>query len=144
MSITATATAIRTWPAFTAASLGLGAVAVLLANYSPTHPDLKAGAEPDSIVIIAGVYFVAAAIALAVFLTAVRTATPENASRRSLIIALASVPTVVAFWSALPIMLTGAVVATAVGHGKPTRSGVVALVIAAGVAGVSLWGCVYG
>ena len=144
MSITATATRVRTWPAFTAVSLGLGAVAVLLANYSPTHPDVKAGAEADSIAVIAAVYVVAAAIALAVFFTVVRTATPENADRRSLWIALASVPTVVAFWSALPIMLAGAVAATALGHGRPTRMGIAALVIAAGVAGFALWGCLYG
>lgn len=144
MSITFTRAEVRTWPAFTAVSLGLGAVAVLLANYAPTHPDVAAGADADSIWAIAAVYAVAAGIALAVFLTVVRTATPENASKRALILALVSVPTVIAFWSALPIMLAGAVAATATGHGKQTRGGVVALVIAAGVAGFALWGCLYG
>lgn len=136
-------TGIRNWPAYAVGSSGIAAILSALANYTDVFGPTEEGPS-DPVwqwLLLIGV---SVAIGVGVFATVVRTATPSTADRRGLAIAVVSIPTVVAFWSGLPVILAAAAACLALASGRPSRLGVVTLVIAAAVVGLTAWGCLAG
>jgi len=138
-----TTTGTRNWPAYAVGSSGVAVILSALAFYTDVFGPTEEGpADPVwQWFIVIGV---AVAIGVGVFATVVRTATPSNADRRGLVIALVSIPTVIAFWSGLPVILAGAATACALATGRPSRLGMLTLVVAAAVFGFTVWGCLAG
>lgn len=131
-------TGTRTWPAWAAASAGISAVLTAigtfwspLANYEAT----RTRNDFYSWLVVVGVITVGLAIA---FGLGVRTASPERADRRGLVLALVSVPLVAVFWSGLPAVFAGAGACLALSNGRPSTVGKITLLIGVLVLGVAV------
>jgi hypothetical protein len=139
----ATSPATRNWPAYAVGSSGLAVVLTALAFYVDVFGPAETGPD-DPIWAWLSTVGIAIAIGGAVFAGAVRTAKPSNTVRRGLIIGVLSIPTIVVFWSGLPVILASAAACCALANGRPSRLGIVTLVVAAAVFGVGTWLCLAG
>ncbi len=132
-----------TWPAYAAASVGLATVLSALAFYVDLFGPAEEGpSDPvwSWLIVVAAV----GAVAAAVFGLVVRTSTPANADRRGLIVALVGVPSVWAFWAGLPVVFAAAATCLALSMGRPSKIGVVTLVLALLEFGFGIWGALAG
>jgi hypothetical protein len=111
-----------TWPMYAAASVGVSAVLTAigtfwspLANYDATHTwkDLV------SYLVVVAIIALAAAV---VFGLVVRRATAATAPKRSLVLAILAVPSLLAFWTGIPVVLAGGAVCLAAATGATTRA----------------------
>ena len=129
----APATSAPAWPALAAIAVGASAVLTAVGTFWDLTGNESGGTTKDDIVLWAtfnlGVIAVAAAI---VFGLVVRPATPENAGRRGLILAVVGLLSVLVAWTGLPaVMATGAIACVLVDKqsGKPSRKSQAAVAI---------------
>lgn len=128
----------RTWPVYAAGSYGIAAVLSALAFYVDVFGPTEEG-QSDPVwqwLILIGVVGLFTA---AVFGLVVRTATTASADRRGLVLALVGVPSVIAFWAGLPIILAAAAACCALASGRPSRLGIVTLTLATFLFGFGTW-----
>jgi hypothetical protein len=141
-----TSTAVRqpsayvtgTWPIYAAGSFGIAAVLSALAFYVDVFGPTEEG-RSDPVwqwLIVIGVVGVFTA---AVFGLVVRPATSASADRRGLVLALVGIPSVIAFWAGLPIILSAAAACCALAGGRPSRLGIVTLTLATFLFGFGAW-----
>jgi chromate transport protein ChrA len=103
------------------AALGVTASAALTAVGTFWDVNNKGNSDTSGWLITLGIIAVAATL---VFGLVVRTAESGNPGRRSVVLAVVGLPSVIAFWSGLPMVLVSAAVACAlIEHDKTGRYG---------------------
>ena len=142
---TTTDTRTATWPLFGALSAGtavlltaIGTFWSPLADYEPT---------PTSTSEVLAYLVVVAGIAVAtavVFGLVVRGASPANATRRGLVLAVVALLSLLVFWTGLPAVLAGGALCCATLAGTRSRGAVIAAVLAILVVGVAVFGALAG
>lgn len=137
-------TGTRTWPAWAAGSAGISAVLTAIGTFWSPLADYEATqtmGDLYSYLVVIPVIAVGVAIA---FGFVVRTASPERADRRGLILALVSMPLVLVFWTGLPVVFAAAAACLALSNGRPSAVAKVTLAIGVLVTGVAIWAALAG
>lgn len=138
------ATGTHTWPAWAAATAGISAVLTAIGTFWSPLANYEATQTKDdfySWLIVVGVIGVGLAIAFGVV---VRTASPQRADRRGLVLALVSLPLVAVFWTGLPVIFAGAGACLALSNGRPSTVGKITLAIGVVVLGVAVFAALAG
>lgn len=128
---TTTGRATPAWPALAAGAVGyelvltaLGTFVDFNGNDDGTHDSL------GGYLVVAGIIVAMAAI---VFGIIVRTTTATKANRRAVVLAVLSVPAVVAFWTGAPVILAVGSIACALigraGFGRMTKTGTTCMAV---------------
>ena len=122
-------TATRNWPAWAVGSAGVSAVLTAIGTFwSPLadYESTQTMGDFISYLVVLGTIAVAVGIA---FGLVVRTATPERADRRGLILALVAVPTIAVFWTGFPMVFAGAGACLALSQGRISTVGRITLAV---------------
>lgn len=133
-------TTAPSWPPFAAASAAVSLVLTAIGTFwSPLSKYASQATTRDDVIswlVVAGIIAVAAAL---VFGLVVRTATPENASARGLVLSIVGAASIVVFWAGLPVVLAGAAACCALtGTGTSTRDRIT-LALAALTSAAAVW-----
>lgn len=129
----------RNWPAFAAASAGVSAVLTAIGTFWSPLANYEATQSRDDLfswLFVVGIIAVASAIT---FGLVVRTARPERADRRGLVLAVLSAASIVVFWAGLPVVFAGGAACLALSNNPVTTKGKIALAIAVLVSGSAVW-----
>jgi hypothetical protein len=126
------------WPALAAAGIGTALVLTAVGTFwDPNGNDSGSDPAVSEYLIVGGIIVVATAL---VFRLVVRSATPANASRRALILAVVGLLSLAGFWTGLPAVLAAAALAcvmvdrSARGMSRASQAAVAISVVTLGLA----------